>query len=140
MSVHWKHYIGLKGGYAIARALRTNTTLTDLDLNTNMLDNSVGIAIAEALQSNEALQDVKLSNNFFRQDGGLAFVTLLQRSRVSAGTVATSEASAGAVGVARLGCVSRRQLDLRRNHLGSYATKLLKAEGKTAGTIWHLRL
>ncbi len=48
--------LGDEGAKAIAGALKTNTTLTDLDLSSNGIENDGQLALAEAVRQNATLQ------------------------------------------------------------------------------------
>lgn len=55
--------MGTPGAKCIAEALKVNTTLTEVDLSLNYVDDEGGKAIAEALDANKALKVLNFSGN-----------------------------------------------------------------------------
>ena len=70
--------LGEEGGVAIAKALEANTTLTSLDLNYNRLREEGGVAIAKALETNTTLTSLYLYLNNLGEKGGKAVGDALQ--------------------------------------------------------------
>jgi Ran GTPase-activating protein (RanGAP) involved in mRNA processing and transport len=64
--------IGASGGASIAEALKSNTSLTTLNLSWNQIGASGGASIAEALKSNTSLTELNLENNQIEDSGGAA--------------------------------------------------------------------
>ena len=73
--------IGESGALALARALRTNCTLTYLDLQENEIGDSGAAAIGEALQSNRNLTHLYLNSNKIGDRGAVALAQALQSRR-----------------------------------------------------------
>lgn len=69
--------IGRKGGLAIADALKTNETLTEINLAINKLDDVVISKLAEVLQTNTTLRKLDLSQNKISVTGVQKIVCLL---------------------------------------------------------------
>ena len=70
--------IGESGASALARALRTNCSLTNLDLGCNAIGETGAVAIGEALQSNCSLTHLYLSNNQIGDRGADALAKALR--------------------------------------------------------------
>ncbi|KAL9988300.1 hypothetical protein ACROYT_G002732 [Oculina patagonica] len=70
--------IGESGALALARALRTNCSLTYLDLQENAIGDSGAAAIGEALQSNRNLTHLYLNSNKIGDRGAVALAKALQ--------------------------------------------------------------
>lgn len=62
----------------LAGALKTNTVLTDLDLNVNKIDDEGAKALAEALKVNTTLKELDLSLNLIGDDGIKALAEALK--------------------------------------------------------------
>ena len=67
-----------RGALAVAEALKTNTTLTQLDMGSNNLGTESGNAVATALATNSTLQDMNLSKNNLSDVSGQALAEMLQ--------------------------------------------------------------
>ena len=70
--------IGLKGGVAIAEALRVNRSLTTLVLWGNKLGPEGGVALAEALKINGSLTSLNIRLNGIGVEGGKAVAEALR--------------------------------------------------------------
>lgn len=73
--------IGESGASALARALRTNCTLTYLDLGDNAIGDSGAAAIGNALKSNRNLTHLYLNHNKIGDRGAEALAKALQSER-----------------------------------------------------------
>ena len=69
--------IGDEGAAAIAEALKTNTTLTKLCLNTNNIGDEGARALYESLKSNSTLTTLNLSYNNISDEGAVAIANML---------------------------------------------------------------
>jgi len=65
--------IDKKGAFALAEALKINSTLKELNLWNNNIDTEGGIALADALKSNSSLLNLNLKNNKLDDTGKEAF-------------------------------------------------------------------
>ena len=63
---------------ALAEALKTNTTLTDIILDNNKIGDEGAKAIAEALKTNTTLINLKLSTNIIGDEGANALAEALK--------------------------------------------------------------
>jgi hypothetical protein len=70
--------LGDAGGCALAMALQTNTTLTQLDLDVNELGAESSKAMGEALKMNTTLTQLSLNSNQLGDAGGCALAMALQ--------------------------------------------------------------
>jgi len=70
--------IGSEGTRALAEALKTNTTLTSIDLNENPISAKGAQALAEALKTNITLTSIDLSYNQIGSDGAQALAEALK--------------------------------------------------------------
>lgn len=70
--------IGDRGIMSIAKALRTNSTLTYLNLGMNKIGNEGAKEIATALKSNATLQTLSLARNSVAIEGATAIATALE--------------------------------------------------------------
>ncbi|KAF9962085.1 hypothetical protein BGZ72_010691 [Mortierella alpina] len=64
--------VGDIGAQALSEALQTNSTLTTLALNNNNIGDNGAQALAYALKTNKTLTTLSLEGNFIRFNGGLA--------------------------------------------------------------------
>ena len=70
--------IGDEGAKAIADALKSNTSLTTIDLRGNNIGDEGAKAIAEALKGNTSLTSINLSNNNIGDEGAKAIADALK--------------------------------------------------------------
>ncbi|KAI8604942.1 hypothetical protein EDD21DRAFT_411569 [Dissophora ornata] len=70
--------IGNEGTLALSEALNTNTTLTTLDLGYNLIGNEGALALSEALKTNTALTTLNLRDNSIGNEGALALSEALK--------------------------------------------------------------
>ena len=70
--------IGAEGAITIAEALKTNSTLQDLDLMYNKIGDKGAIAIAKASKINSTLQDLDLMYNQIGDKGAIAIAKALK--------------------------------------------------------------
>ena len=66
---------------ALAEVLKTNTTLTELDLRRNFIGNEEAIVLAEALKINKTLVKLNLSENNIGNEGAKALAEALKTNR-----------------------------------------------------------
>jgi len=67
--------VGIK---AFAKALTKNTTLTELNLSDNEINDEGGKALAEALKTNKTLTTLIILKNFISNEGAIAFAEALK--------------------------------------------------------------
>ncbi|KAF8982665.1 hypothetical protein BGZ46_000848 [Entomortierella lignicola] len=70
--------IGQEGALALSEALKTNTTLTTLDLRSNSISQEGALALSEALKTNTSLTTLNLGSNSIGQEGVLALSEALK--------------------------------------------------------------
>ncbi|KAF9419435.1 hypothetical protein BGZ76_004246 [Entomortierella beljakovae] len=70
--------LGNGGALALSEALKTNTTLTTLDLRNNSIGNEGALALSEALKINATLTTLNLRSNSIESEGALAFSEALK--------------------------------------------------------------
>ncbi|KFH70223.1 hypothetical protein MVEG_03074 [Podila verticillata NRRL 6337] len=59
----WRNSIGVNGGQVLAKALKTNSVLSTLELSSNTIGENGGQALAEALKTNSTLATLSLAGN-----------------------------------------------------------------------------
>ncbi|KJE97284.1 hypothetical protein CAOG_07718 [Capsaspora owczarzaki ATCC 30864] len=101
------HRIDDAGAKVIAEALKSNRTLTSIDLSANQIGFDGGQAIAEALKSNGTLTALNLNNNSIGDTGAQAFAEALEHNE------------------------TLTDLDLRISRIGGAGTKALEMTGNT---------
>lgn len=74
---------GDEGAIAIAKVLRTNTSLEFLNLRLNHIGSDGAVALADALQGNAMLQDLKLGCNPIGDDGAIALARAMHSKRTN---------------------------------------------------------
>ncbi|KAF8925557.1 hypothetical protein BGZ47_003198, partial [Haplosporangium gracile] len=62
------NFIGPNGAQALSEALKTNSTLTSLNLNNSIEDNGA-VALSEALKTNSTLTELSLMHNWIGENG-----------------------------------------------------------------------
>ena len=72
------NYFGISGAIALAEALKSNTTLTKLNISENKIGDSGAIAIATALKSNTTLTTLDISWNNIGDAGATALANMLK--------------------------------------------------------------
>ena len=72
------NHIHDEGAIAIAKALKTNTTLHTLNLNRNNISNEGSIVIAKALETNTTLHTLHLCGNDIYNEGAIAIAKALK--------------------------------------------------------------
>ncbi|KAF8971967.1 hypothetical protein BGZ46_010199 [Entomortierella lignicola] len=70
--------IGKDGALALSEALKINTTLTTLDLQDNWIEEEGDLALSEALKANTTLTTLDLRNNWIEKEGALALSEALK--------------------------------------------------------------
>ncbi|KAF9993363.1 hypothetical protein BGZ79_001988, partial [Entomortierella chlamydospora] len=70
--------IGGNGAQVLAEALKTNSTLTTLDLRSNFIRDSGGQSLAEALKTNSTLTTLDLGSNLIGDSGGQSLAEALK--------------------------------------------------------------
>jgi hypothetical protein len=76
LSLGMKHKIGDVGAIAIAEALKTNESITDLYLGCNEIGDVGVIALAEALKTNMSITDLYVSDKQVVDEGIVALVDI----------------------------------------------------------------
>ncbi|KAF9280109.1 hypothetical protein BGZ68_007479 [Mortierella alpina] len=87
--------IGDNGAKALAEALKTNSTLTTLNLRYNSIGDSGGQALVEALMTNSTLTTLDLAHNSIGDNGGQALGEALKTNS----TLTTLDLSGNSIGV-----------------------------------------
>ncbi|KAG0337115.1 hypothetical protein BG000_005814 [Podila horticola] len=70
--------IGDNGGLALAETLKINSTLTTLDLESNSIEDNGAQVLSDALKTNSTLTALKLPNNSIGDNGALALSQVLK--------------------------------------------------------------
>mmetsp|Transcript_52842 Transcript_52842/g.115964 ORF Transcript_52842/g.115964 Transcript_52842/m.115964 type:complete len:472 (+) Transcript_52842:53-1468(+) len=81
--------IEAEGGAALAEMLKGNSTVTHIDMSWNDLGVEGGKALLEGIQTNHALLDCQLSGNRIAEDTLHAIAYLLRRNRMQSSTGAS---------------------------------------------------
>ncbi|KAF9112767.1 hypothetical protein BGX27_002853 [Mortierella sp. AM989] len=136
--------IGDGGALALSEALKTNTTLTTLDLTNNIIGKEGGLALAEALKTNITLITLDLTNNLVRREGDLTLSEALKVNRTFT-TLDLSRNSIGKEGALALAEVLKTNttlitLDLRFNSIGKEGALSLSQALKSNITLSTLNL
>jgi hypothetical protein len=119
------------GAATLAEALRANTALTSLIVNSNSIGDAGAVSFAEALRVNAALMDINLWNNPFSAAGAAALEAAVASNPSSLVPVTAAQRMAFFTGHLRrqthqLSPLSRLPLDLVRRILTRYKV----AQGK----------
>ena len=107
---------GAEGVAALAAALRTNTTLTKLDLSVNNLGAEGVAALAAALRTNTPLTELNLCGNNFGAEGVAALAAALQ-TNTTLTKLNLSVNNLGAEGVAALAAALQTNTTLTKLYL-----------------------
>ena len=78
LDIGGNYNMGLEGIKAFAKALITNTTLTELNLSDNKISDEGGKALAEALKINTTLTTLIILKNFISNEGAKAIAEVLK--------------------------------------------------------------
>ncbi|KAF9431949.1 hypothetical protein BGZ76_011486 [Entomortierella beljakovae] len=70
--------IGNEGTLALSEALKTNTALTTLDLQGNLIGNEGALALSGALKTNTTLTTLNLQGSMIRREGAIALSEALK--------------------------------------------------------------
>ena len=74
---------GDEGGVRLARALKYNITVKDLDLDGNGFTDTTGLILADALATNRCLETLQLWSNPLTERTGAAFIRALMTNKRS---------------------------------------------------------
>ncbi len=156
----WKNAIGVQGGKLIAHMLKSNSSVTVLDLS----NNSIGVdgckALADALCINRSVTSLNVASNGIGDVGALALAKVLATTAcvpvatapppiadalVGTGAIATPAvpspaALAPSAGAATGGSAPIRSLNLQWNGLGDDAASAIAESLSFNGTLTHLDL
>ena len=96
------NFISAAGAAGLAEALKSNTTLTVLNMSDNDFGDSTAAGLAEALKSNTTLTVLNLSGNFFRAPGAAVLAEALKSNTTLTELVLANNliGAAGAAGLA----------------------------------------
>jgi hypothetical protein len=96
-----KNNIGDEGAIALAEALKTNTTLVYLSMEQNNIGAKGAIAIAEALKTNTTLTRLSMDRNNIGSEGAIAFAETLITNKTLT-TLIVSYCNIGSEGAKKL--------------------------------------
>ena len=111
-------YINDIGAAAIAEALKNNTVLTFLNLDTNNIEDSGAAAISEALKANTALTWLYLRNNMIGDSGAAAIAEAL-KTNTALTRLWLQNSTIGDSGAAAIAEALKNNTALTMLHLGS---------------------
>uniref|UniRef100_A0A672KHM0 NLR family CARD domain containing 3 n=1 Tax=Sinocyclocheilus grahami TaxID=75366 RepID=A0A672KHM0_SINGR len=136
--------IGVAGAKDIAKALKVNTCLRELDLTANLLHDEGVTAIAEAMRVNRAITSLHLQENALGDNGVIALACAL-RSNSSLSVLYLQGVSAGKSGAVALADAlvvneSLHTLDLRGNSIGMEGAKAFSSALKKNRSLRSLNL
>ena len=93
--------IGDAGAHALASALCSNSTITELHLGNNNIGDLGATSLADALRHNNTLSEIYLDSNVIRDEGVSSLVSAMQKNT----TVVDLLLSSNEISVTGEGCI-----------------------------------
>jgi Ran GTPase-activating protein (RanGAP) involved in mRNA processing and transport len=125
----WDRMVKVKGGEALAEALKTNATLQTLDLGGNRILCEGAIALAKALKVNSSLHTLGLDGNKIGSMGAMALAEALEvNSALQALDLGSNEIGTGVIALteALKTNTTLQRLDITYNGISSLVCDQIK--------------